>query len=50
METNHKDGNKFNNNITNLEYCTKSENIKHAIKNGLFIPKLIFKKCGQQTD
>lgn len=32
---NHKDGNKLNNCIDNLEWCTYSENTKHAYKNGL---------------
>lgn len=32
---NHKDGNKINNNINNLEWCTYSENTLHAYKNGL---------------
>lgn len=32
---NHKDGNKLNNAATNLEWCTRSYNIKHSFENGL---------------
>lgn len=34
-EINHKDGNKLNNNLSNLEYCTRQENVSHAIRNKL---------------
>ena len=36
---NHKDGNKHNNNVTNLEWASYSENNIHALKNGLRIPR-----------
>jgi len=42
-EINHKDGNKQNNCVSNLEWCTSSYNQIHAFKTGLQIPQ-----CGIQ--
>lgn len=34
-DINHIDGNKTNNHVENLEYCTRKENMQHCSKNGL---------------
>lgn len=36
---NHIDGNKANNELSNLEMCNNSENVKHAYDNNLYVDR-----------
>ena len=47
MQVNHKDWNKLNNNISNLEYVTSQQNIQHAYDT--WLKKPAFKKMKQLT-
>jgi hypothetical protein len=48
-EVNHKDGNKLNNHISNLEWVTHSENTKHAFKMGLIDKSSILNRKGKNN-
>jgi len=49
-EVNHKDGNKLNNEISNLEWCTSRENQLHAYKIKLRIPTFGQEGCNAKLN
>lgn len=47
LDVNHRDSNRENNNLTNLEWCSRSENIQHCVSAGRHRWQLIRKTANE---
>lgn len=45
-QVNHKDGNRLNNHVSNLEWCTAKQNIRHSVISGRHVQG---EKCGKSV-
>lgn len=48
-DVNHKDLNKLNNNLDNLEWSSRSDNIKYSIKNDEYFASMVMKNLSKAT-
>ena len=50
IEVNHKDFNRKNNNVENLEWCNREYNVRYTAKNNIEVNSLTYKKLSPLTD
>lgn len=50
MTVNHKDGNRHNNSLGNLEWLTRADNIRHGFEHGMYPQKMVILSSTDKTD